>query len=164
MSFAKNGHPGGKLTWITLQRMVQLVWYIWCKVAKKISQFAPRTNLSTVVGDAENEGERNKKKDSLSWQHCAAFLLSCGFISTPRNQIHDGSRDWNVRCKGVGLILVNLSRGGLQKYAVIAQVSCWTSCHHGEVSAEEPRNTEKKTIWKQHHYLEEPMTKKETMT
>ena len=115
MSFAKNGHPGGKLTWITLQRMVQLVWYIWCKVAKKMSQSAPRTNLSTVVGDAENEGERNKTKDPTTWQHCAAFLLSCGFISTPRNQIHDGSRDWNVRCKGVGLILVNLPRGGSLK-------------------------------------------------
>ena len=59
----KNGHPGGKLTWITLQRMAQLVWYIWCKVAQKISQLAPRTNLSTVVGDAENEGEQNKTKD-----------------------------------------------------------------------------------------------------
>ena len=35
------------------------------KVAKKISQLAPRTNLSTVVGDAENEGER-KKKDPTS--------------------------------------------------------------------------------------------------
>ena len=92
--FCKNGHPGGQLTWITLPRMAQLVWYIWCKVAKKISQFAPRTNLSTVVGDAENEGGAKKKQRSTTWQHCAAFLLSCGVISTPRNQIHDGSRDW----------------------------------------------------------------------
>ena len=84
MSFAKNGHPGGKLTWITLQRMAQLVWYIWCKVAKKMSQSAPRTNLSTVVGDAENEGGRKKNKDQR--HDSTALLFCCRVVSSARHE------------------------------------------------------------------------------
>ena len=83
MSFAKNGHPGGKLTWITLQRMVQLVWYIWCKVAKKMSQSAPRTNLSTVVGDAENEGQQKKK---IQRHDSTALLFCCREVSSARQE------------------------------------------------------------------------------
>ena len=81
--FCKNGHPGGKLTWITLQRMAQLVWYIWCKEAKKISQFAPRTNLSTVVGDAEKEGERKKKK--IQRHDSTELLCCCREVSSARH-------------------------------------------------------------------------------
>ena len=80
--FCKNGHPGGKLTWITLQRMAQLVWYIWWKVAKKISQLAPRTNLSTVVGDAENEGERKKK---IQRHDSTELLFCCREVSSARH-------------------------------------------------------------------------------
>ena len=80
--FCKNGHPGGKLTWITLQRMAQLVWYIWCKEAKKISQFAPRTNLSTVVGDAEKEGERKKK---IQRHDSTELLCCCREVSSARH-------------------------------------------------------------------------------
>ena len=115
--FCKNGPPGGKLTSMTLQRMAQLVWYIWCKVAQKISQLAPRTNLSTVVGDAENEGERNKKK-RIQRHDSTALLFCCRVVSSARHETRSMMgvgigmfvlRVW-VR---VGLILVNLPRGGL---------------------------------------------------
>ena len=56
--------------------MAQLVWYIWCRVAKKISQLAARTNLSTVVGDAENEGERKKKiSNVMTALNCSSVVV-----------------------------------------------------------------------------------------
>ena len=63
--------------------MAQLVWYIWCKEAKKISQFAPRTNLSTVVGDAEKEGERKKKRSNvMTALNCFAVVVRFHQLAT----------------------------------------------------------------------------------
>ena len=80
--FCKNGHPGGKLTWINLQRMAQLVWYFWCKGGKEDQPACPKNKLVNSRGRCRKRGGAKKKK--IQHHDSTELLFCCREVSSAR--------------------------------------------------------------------------------